>query len=71
MNFNRLTKKYLIKNCGQVTFTYRSKTILFHNGYITVYENKQYKTSFVVNADYWNNFQNWKTEIKNKLRLTF
>lgn len=66
ISFSKLTLNYIFKNCFNVKIIYKNKLIVYHNGYITVYnKNGDYENSFVASVEVYNNFQEFKKIIKN------
>ena len=66
VNLHKLTLRYIYKNCFNVKIIYKNKLIVYHNGYITVYnKNGDYESSFVASVEAYNNFQEFKKIIKN------
>ena len=66
VTLSELTLNYIFKNAFNVKIIYKNKLIVYHNGYITVYnKNGEYENSFVTSVEAYNNFQDFKKIIKN------
>lgn len=65
ISFSKLTLNYIFKNCFNVTIIYKNKLIVYHNGYITVYnKNGKYENSIVARIEPYNHFKDFKKMIK-------
>lgn len=61
VTLSELTLKYIYKNAFNVKIIYKNKLIVYHNGYITVYnKNGDYENSFVASVEAYNNFKEFK-----------
>ena len=66
VNLSKLTLNYIFKNCFNVTIIYKNKLIVYHNGYITVYnKNGEYENSIVARIEPYNHFKDFKKMIQN------
>lgn len=68
VNLNKLTLKYIYENAFNVKIIYKNKLIVYHNGYITIYnKNGDYENSFIANIKAYKNFQEFKKIISRGL----
>lgn len=65
VNLNKLTLKYIYENAFNVKIIYKNNLIVYHNGYITIYnKNGDYENSFIASVQAYSNFQDFKKIIK-------
>ena len=64
VTLKELTLKYMYENAFNVKIIYKNKLIVYHNGYITVYnKNGDYENSFIANIKAYKNIQEFKKVI--------